>query len=373
MTRPITVPPVVMEEPADGFPDGIVGVKGEPQPFKLVNKGDSETEVVKLSIQGEGDFRMEKNECSGKRLAGKTTCGFTVVFTPKAPGRIAALQVKLVGSSRRHEAGRNSTGPALLKLSPNAADSAHAVGSRADRHLHSDQRRRVDHRAGAHHCLVGPSAPQFAIAANNCIAPLPGGGSCTIGLRFQPTSAGGATAVLEVNGPGTSATARLSGKGMVINPPVPTPSALSFDGRPVGDASLPETLTLHNAGVVSTGMLALNIKGVTRPDFRLVNNSCAAPLPPNGTCMLQVVFQPKAIGERTAALWVTAGAGGKVTAALMGSTLLNEIPRVERRRPNIVNGGWALLPSDDEGTGVCRLAGSPGGHHPADRARTCWR
>ena len=136
---------------------------------------------------------------------------------------------------------------------------------------------------------------------------------------------------------------------MVINPPVPSPSALTFDGRPVGNPSPPETLTLHNAGATSTGMLALNIKGPHAADFRLVSNSCTAPLAPNATCVLQVVFQPTAIGDRTAALVVTAGAGGSATAALIGSTLLNEIPRVQRRRPNTVNGGWALFSSDDEG------------------------
>ena len=180
-----------MEEPADGIPDGVVGEKGQPQLFKLVNKGDSETEVVKLSIQGDGDFQLDHNECSGKPLAGKTTCEFTVVFTPQAPGtRIAALQVtaggvilagtKLVGTA---------TKPALLKLSPNAADfGAIAVGQQSPIVTFT-----LINAAGSTTApvptiaLVGPSAPRSRSPQTIASLPCPAGAAarsaCASSLR----------------------------------------------------------------------------------------------------------------------------------------------------------------------------------------------
>jgi hypothetical protein len=111
--------------------------------------------------------------------------------------------------------------------------------------------------------------------------------------------------------------------GLRLEPP---PEGASWGEALVGVAATARVFTVRNTGGAATAAApVVAVGGGQAGDFVVPagteNNTCAAALPPNGTCTVTVVLTPGAIGARAATLTATAGAAS-ASAALSASAVL---------------------------------------------------
>ena len=151
---------------------------------------------------------------------------------------------------------------------------------------------------------IGGAASADYVWGGNCpISPrrLGAGTSCSITVRFTPSSLGSRTATLTVthSAPNSPQTVALTGTGV---PPVTlSPPALSFGTVAVGNTSAAKTVTLTNHENVTLPFAGILPVG----DFAVASNNCGASLAAGATCSVGVTFSPATIGVRTGTLTFT--------------------------------------------------------------------
>lgn len=85
-----------------------------------------------------------------------------------------------------------------------------------------------------------------------------------------------------------------------------SPTSLGFGDVVTGTASAATSISIHNGGSSSTGVLSLALAGADAGAFSFTSN-CASGLPVGATCVIVVTFSPKAPGSSDATLTVTDG------------------------------------------------------------------
>ena len=153
---------------------------------------------------------------------------------------------------------------------------------------------------------------------DNCPATLGPGASCTVSVTFQPAAEGpaGSTDAFQI-------TYQFSSQGLmqplfgfgVSNALVISTSAVSFGTQAVSGPAVPRPLILTN---VSDGSLAIG-SIVASPPFNQ-SNTCTAPLPPGGSCRVNITFVPNQDGPFTGTLQISHNSiGGSRTVQLSGT------------------------------------------------------
>jgi len=145
-------------------------------------------------------------------------------------------------------------------------------------------------------------AGDFSQSSTTCGASLPPppdpASECTVTLVFTPTATGTRSGTFTVESDGGNAVLDLTGQGTAL--PVPdislSASGLFFPGQTVGTTSLPQPVTVSNAGTAP-----LVISGVSATGDFAAASDCTAlsPLAPLATCGITVTFTPIAPGVRT--------------------------------------------------------------------------
>lgn len=152
--------------------------------------------------------------------------------------------------------------------------------------------------------LSGPDAPLFGIVSTNCPAggmTLMGGASCSVTLRFTPTSVGVKTATLNLGAPTVVATVPLQGIGTSAMLST-MPASLTFPTTLVGTPAPTQVVTVTNSGAASVPF-AMAISGA--PDFSITTTTCpggGAPLAPGASCTVTIRFLPATAGTMMASL-----------------------------------------------------------------------
>ena len=152
--------------------------------------------------------------------------------------------------------------------------------------------------------LTGSDPGMFHITNDGCAGQdLAPAASCTVAVRFAPTSAGAKMAALVVTGSIVTVSVGLSGTSLAPG----TTSAL-------------RTLTvIQAAGCPSTGTLAVSRAGIDPAQFAIATDTCSgATLAGGASCTLGVTYTAKASGTSSANLSVMANPGGTSTAGLQG-------------------------------------------------------
>jgi hypothetical protein len=168
--------------------------------------------------------------------------------------------------------------------------------------------------------LEGAQADQFAIE-NACSSSLPPGGSCSIGVQFEPTSAGAKSADLLISAGAAAATiVSLSGSG--VNPAnaagTVSPTSMAFGSVRRGTSSTKQ-VTIRNTGAVLLPIDGVSLGGEQPGQFR-VSHDCGASVAVGGSCKASVTFRPSSRGQKKATLRVAMGGGaGTKTVALKGT------------------------------------------------------
>jgi hypothetical protein len=154
--------------------------------------------------------------------------------------------------------------------------------------------------------IAGTNAVEFA-DTTSCGSSLTAGASCTVSVKFTPTTLVNASAALSVadNAPGSPQIVTLTGTVSLTTVSL-SPSTVTFPSQYVGTTGLPQTVIVSN-----TGGYALTITNVTPSpaDFGVTNN-CTNTVQPGANCTINAFFDPTASGTRTGVLTITDNATG---------------------------------------------------------------
>src|SRR5208337_67275 len=146
----------------------------------------------------------------------------------------------------------------------------------------------------------------FALVTTGTSCPYGGGtvasgANCAIDVTFTPTATGSRTGTVTItdNATGSPQTVQLSGTG-ILSAPNLSPTSLSFSNQLVGTTSTPQPVTVAN-----TGPVALSISSLTISSGWTQSNNCLPSIAANGSCTINVSFQPTAGGFQTGTLTLT--------------------------------------------------------------------
>jgi len=141
--------------------------------------------------------------------------------------------------------------------------------------------------------------------------------SCTVQVRFLPTSTGSRSGVLTVYGNvlGGQATASLAGTGSAAATVVLNPITLSFPSTTISATSPAQNITISNTGGTPVALQAPTISG---SDFAITANTCGPSLGPGTGCTVSITFTPTASGVRGGSFSITDDVGTQ-TASLSGN------------------------------------------------------
>jgi len=174
--------------------------------------------------------------------------------------------------------------------------------------------------------LAGNHPGDFALGTDTCTgATLLPAGTCTIEVRFVPTTPGVRNGLVRLMvGSTIIADGIVQGIGEPSDPISISPTSYAFADTIAGQTSTAEGFTLFNTGTTATGILASSLGGTDPTQFSIVTatDTCTGnAVPAGGMCTIEVVFAPTTIGAKTASLSLTSTPGGTHTATLSGTGL----------------------------------------------------
>jgi len=320
------------------------GATSAVESYTVTNNGLAASGKLTVGIGGTNaaDFALISTTC-GAKLAVGASCTVQVDFTPAAAGLAAATLSATASPGGTATSALQGTGvtPASLSVTPATFDYGQVpVGTTS-----GDQTFTVTNTGQATSgtiavSLGGANAAAFTIDSTTCGAALPGGGTCTIAVQFEPGSAATLTASLSATAsPGGTATAALQGEGQATAALSINPTSANFGQTPIGVTSAGNTFTVTNTGQATSGTVAVSLSGTNASYFTIASSTCAAALAPGGSCTVTVTFDSFYTGTDTASLTATATPGGSASASLTAQAITPAYYQI----PNPPNFGDVLV------------------------------
>ena len=291
-----------------------------PQTLTVLNTGEATTGPITLAISGPnaGEFTIASHTCT--TLATNETCTVTIVFTPLGIGtRTATLTVSatpggiataaLSGISRpRIEIIAINSGPVVDPYDFGSATVSNVIPQ--DVLITVRNNTSTTKPFSITEAFGAPA--QYLTISNTCSTTIGGaGGTCTVGVRFTPTSVGPKLGTITFSigaGPFDSAGERLIGTG-VEGLTLTALNGTSFGSVPINTTSGTLRFRLTNApGSVLTGPIVVTLSA---GPFQLVADPCSGTALGSGaSCVLDVRFTPAGTGPASATLAAIATPGG---------------------------------------------------------------
>ena len=154
----------------------------------------------------------------------------------------------------------------------------------------------------------------FSFVSTTCGSSLAAGTSCTIDVRFTPTTAASRTGTLSIaTGAGARASS-LSGVGLQAVLGLSSAS-LAYGNVTVNTSANSGSITLTNNGNTAATGLAITVA----PGYGLLSNTCGATLNPTSSCTFIVQFSPTAMQSYPGTLSATASGAAPASASLSGA------------------------------------------------------
>jgi hypothetical protein len=137
------------------------------------------------------------------------------------------------------------------------------------------------------------SSVNFGVQSNGCATPVAPGASCTIGVTFNPPTAGsfsGTLTVADNDALGGQQTVALSGIGATGASLMISPKSINFASQGVNTTSSPHAITLTNFGdtVITFPAGAFAVTA----GFTVASNTCGSTLTLQASCVVNVEFAP---------------------------------------------------------------------------------
>jgi hypothetical protein len=134
----------------------------------------------------------------------------------------------------------------------------------------------------------------------------------------------GATLVAATHGRGMFAA---DSSGAAPPTAVASPALLDFGSLAVSSRSAPRRVTISNSGGLPLTIYSLSIDG-PQGDYSIAGSTCSGTLPLGGTCRVDVMFGPRAEGQRVASLMLVSNASnGELAIPLRGAGVAAAAPK----------------------------------------------
>lgn len=292
--------------------------------FTITNIGDEPLPPITTSVSDEAasDFRVGENGCS-EPLLPRGNCNVSVSFSPPATGpytAVLSLDAGRVGSFSVELSGvGQAQGNLLMAAAENGDFGSVALGSESQRVV---QIRNTSNEMsglftlavnGGDFSIESPEGSECSSGMTN----LAGGASCDVRVRFAPTQRGQRNATLTASSRVGGATLNLSGMGLA-SADIRADDTLDFGGISRGGTAL-LSLTVTNPGDEPLSSLSTRVSGLDATSFAVQSNGCLPGLDAQGSCLIDMVFAPIAIGSHLATLTIEGEPGTMRDVTLMGN------------------------------------------------------
>lgn len=288
--------------------------------------GSTGTLTVALTGPASDDFALLKDECSGIRLSGGSTCAIEVEAVPSTLGLRQAVVTISGSEGERVTATLSGTGSSSgLSLSPTIATFGEVgVGQTGALKTVIVRNTATTATGPMTVSLTGGGAPAFTITRDICsTTSLERGASCALDVRFAPLTEGSHSATLAVAGASApSRSVQLLGLGRQPTALTASPAGgHAFGTEFVGNVSAGMSFVITNTGTQPTGALGLRMAGAHPADFQLEAFGCYPTLAAGASCSVEVRFAPTAAGTRTASVIASDPIGSSATIDVVGEAL----------------------------------------------------
>jgi phospholipase C len=289
-----------------------VGTSAPQQSFTVENTSNIPLTVSSVSVSGTNaaDFLESDNCVINSPLKPLTSCSVTVNFTPADVGlRTASIAINDNANNTPQTVNLGGTVSVVRLSSPALTFSSQLIGTPSTtQNLTLTNTSATTSLAISSIGFTGLNPLDF-IESDNCVSAgtIAPGGTCIIGVKFQPTAAAFRSAVLNINdSSGGPQTVNVGGTGTAVKI---APASLAFGNQLVGTSA---TKTVQVTNTSSTASLQFNgIKFTKAAGIFSETDNClsANTLPPGGSCTITVTFAPSAVGSAVTQLVVTDNEG----------------------------------------------------------------
>jgi len=331
------------------FAGTMVGVASAGQTVTVTNPGGVALVGLTLTVSGTAatDFGVNSTSCTGTLAAGGS-CSVVMTFKPTvAGGRAASVTVASTTNGVAPASvmlnGTALTQPLLGILPDQLSFGVVLVGTTSATQVmmvsNSGQSAISD--------LTFGVTPGFGVDAGQttCTTMLAAGGSCRVGVVFDPTTAGAVTGGLTVSSAVTkvTASAALSGTGALPAGIAVNSAVAQFGTTGVGQAAQPVTVTVSNTGTATalTGLTVSVDATGSASGFGFSANTCGATLAGGASCTVNVTLTPTTAGGLKGTLFVASDNGGTASVQLEGIGLDFRIAVVGSTKGTVVAGQTA--------------------------------
>jgi uncharacterized repeat protein (TIGR01451 family) len=332
------------------FGSRAVGTTSPAQTVTVTNTGTADLHVSAVATSGSnaGDFSASPSGCGS--VAPNGTCSISVTFTPSGVGsRSTMLKISSDAPSSPDQVSLSGAGvDARLALSPNPMNFGNVLSGQSSTLTltFSNSGASPTHLTGPP-TTGGPNPGDFALVFQTFNCPqdgqgpfIPANGSCSVGITFTPGAVGARSATLTFPNDSSDGPQQLTLSGNGTNPAISvSPASLSFASQGTGTTSPAQGAVVTSSG---TSPLTVSSATVTGP-FQISSDGCsgAGPIAPAGTCTVQVVFKPTAVGPASGTLTINSD-GGTKTVSLSGTGVavadlnisIGASPNPIKRNPN---------------------------------------
>ncbi|GEM_PF-2965031 len=167
---------------------------------------------------------------------------------------------------------------------------------------------------------ISASNSAFALQ-ENCNGNIPSLKSCDISLAFMPDKLGAfsETLLIEDGSFDSPHAIQLSGNG--VSPGVEiTPNNIQFQNLGIGMVSEGGIISVKNTGTAVLEIGNISLEGANKDEFVLFPCANKKNIPPQQACVMQVTFNPKSIGEKSAQVTMNDNSPSKIHTVPLGGT-----------------------------------------------------
>jgi hypothetical protein len=271
--------------------------------FNVFNELADSVLAPSLTHVGPPGFTIAATDCTGT-IALHGTCSVDVVFAPPHGGEFRG-DLTITGATDSVRAGVTGASTTPLAITP----FTRLFGSMLLGEVGSTQTLTVRNTTTVPSgtlapALIGAAAADFTIQSTTCTTLAPDA-TCDVVVKLTATTRGAKTAQLEV----TDATNAVSARGTLRGDAYSllVIGSATFPNTVSGQTSARQTYTVINASSSPTGAIATTLPGT---QFSIASNTCAAGLPANMSCAIEIEFKPTSTGAKSATLSVSASPGG---------------------------------------------------------------
>jgi hypothetical protein len=290
------VAPVSLSPTSLSFGSVAVGFTSAAKNVTLTNR---QSVTLNLSsISPSTGFAVSSTTC-GASLAAGANCTISVTFSATAIGSVTGTLTvtdDAINSPQTASLSGSGTAPTTLSASSLSFNSTAVGNTSSARSVTLTNNQGVALSFSSIAATAG-----FSISSNTCGSSIAAAASCTVGVKFIPTSVGSATGMLTFTDDAGNSPQIVSLTGTGTAPVTFSSSTLNFGTITVGSTSSSKSVTVTNRLSTSLSLASITASA----GFVISSNSCGTSLAAGANCTVSVKFAPTAAGTISGSLTFT--------------------------------------------------------------------